>query len=217
MSDEAHKQHAQSPDRATPRAEAVAPPETPAPAMPDPAAGAAEAAGAAGAVPEESALAAQVEDLQGRNLRLQAELENVRKRMARTLDEELRYACLPLMRDLLPVIDNLQRAVESATQHEHAPALLEGVQLVISQLHTVLERHHCTQIEAQDAAFDPYVHEAIAQLPSPDHEPGQVSLVTQPGYQLHDRVIRPAQVIVAAPRGAAAESAEPPCATEGES
>jgi len=151
---------------------------------------------------------AQLNEARDRNLRLQAELENVRKRMLRTVEEERRYACLPLMRDVLPVVDNLQRAIEAAEQHENATALLEGVKLVVGQLHAALERHHCTPIVAHGAVFDPHVHEAIAQLPSPDHEPGHVCLVTQAGYQLYDRVIRPAQVIVAAPRETAADASE---------
>lgn len=155
-------------------------------------------------------LQAELNAARDRQLRLHAELENVRKRMTRTLEEERRYACLPLARDLLPVVDNLERAIQAAEQQEHAAALLEGVRLVAAQLTDVLRRHHCVTIEAQGALFDPHLHEAIAQLPSPDTEPGHVSLVTQTGYQLHDRVIRPAQVIVAAPRSEAAESpAEP--------
>lgn len=135
-----------------------------------------------------------------RALRLQAELENYRKRTQRVLQEERRYASLALMRDLLPVFDNLQRAIDAARQDEKAAGLLEGVELVADQLANILKQHHCEEIPAAGTHFDPNVHEAIAHLPSDEHDPGQVMEVTQVGYQLHDRVIRPSQVVVAAPR-----------------
>lgn len=147
---------------------------------------------------ELSATQAELEDTRQKYVRLQAELENFRKRMMRSMDEERRYADLPLLRDLLPVVDNLQRAITAAEKHENASGLLDGVKMVADQLGGVLQRHHCTAIEALDTPFDPHLHEAIAQHPSPTHAPGHVCLVTQVGYQLHDRVIRPAQVIVAA-------------------
>ena len=137
---------------------------------------------------QSSAAQAELDDARQKYVRLQAELENFRKRMMRSMEEERRYADLPLLRDLLPVVDNLQRAITAAEKHENVVGLLEGV----------LQRHHCTPIEALDTPFDPHLHEAIAQHPSPTHAPGHVCLVTQVGYQLHDRVIRPAQVIVAA-------------------
>lgn len=164
-----------------------------------------------------AALQTQLAEAQDRYLRSQAELDNFRKRLLRTSEEERRYAALPLMRDLLPVVDNLQRAIRAAEQHENAGALLEGVKLVAEQLNAALERHHCVPIAAEGAAFDPHLHQAIAQQPSAEHEPGHVALVAQTGYQLHDRVIRPAQVIVAAapPEASQAEPETPnPGSTE---
>ena len=140
---------------------------------------------------------AALEEAEQRILRLQAELENYRKRTQRAMEEERRYASLPLLRDLLAVWDNLQRAIEAAEQHENATSLLDGVKMVAEQFSGVLKQHHCEPIEADGRPFDPNLHEAIAQYPSDDHEPGHVSQVTQVGYHLHDRVIRPAQVIVA--------------------
>ncbi len=145
-------------------------------------------------------LQAELDETRQKNVRLQAELENFRKRTMRTMDEERRYASLPLLRDLLPVVDNLQRAITAAELHENASGLLAGVKMVADQLTAILQRHHCEPIAAEGAAFDPHLHEAIAQHPSAEHLPGHVCLVTQVGYQLHDRVVRPAQVIVAAPR-----------------
>jgi len=147
----------------------------------------------------------ELADAQDRLLRLQAELENFRKRTRRAMEEELRYACLPLMRDLLTVLDNLQRAIDAADRLENSPdrldssaGLLAGVRMVAEQFALVLKQHHCQPIDAQNARFDPHVHEAIAQWPSDEHEPGTVAQVAQVGYLLHGRVVRPSQVIVAA-------------------
>jgi molecular chaperone GrpE len=156
------------------------------------------AADVAAAVTVES-LQALLKEARDRSLRAQAELENFRKRTLRTLDEERRFAAVPLLRDLLPVVDNLQRAITAAEQHDSGTGLLAGVQLVATQLAAVLARHHCTPIPAAPGcAFDPHLHEAMAQLPATDCPPGHVCQVLQPGYQLHDRVIRPALVFVAA-------------------
>lgn len=140
-----------------------------------------------------------------RALRLQAELENYRKRVRREMDDERRYAQLPLLKELLPVIDNIGRALQAAEKKTDNSGLLEGVKLVAQQLDGVLARHHCKRIEALNQPFDPHLHEAILQQPSADHPAGTVLNVTQEGYQLHDRVVRPAQVIVSAapPAGSA--------------
>jgi molecular chaperone GrpE len=133
-----------------------------------------------------------------RAMRACAELENFRKRMRREMDEERRYAALPVLRDLLAVVDNLQRAVAAADDADKSSALLQGVQMVADQLARVLQQHHCREIAAQGTRFDPNLHEALAQQPTAAHPPGTVLEVTRAGYQLHDRVIRPAQVLVAA-------------------
>ena len=130
-------------------------------------------------------------------LRAHAELENYRKRASRHLEVEKKYAPLPLLRDLLPVLDNLERAIQSSEQDGGAAGLLEGVKMVAQLLIAVLERHHWRRIEARGAAFDPHVHEAIAQFPCEKANPGTVIEVALPGYQLYDRVVRPAQVLVA--------------------
>jgi len=135
-----------------------------------------------------------------RELRAHAELDNYRKRAARELDERLRYANLSLLRDLLPVLDNVDRAIEAADKNADANALLEGFKMVSQQLGDVLKRHHCTRIEALHTPFDPNVHHAVMQQPSEEHPANTVLMVTQNGYQLHDRVVRPSQVIVSAPK-----------------
>jgi molecular chaperone GrpE len=142
-------------------------------------------------------LRADLEDASDRVLRAQAEMENYRKRARREMEDERRYAMLPLMQDLIPVLDNIGRAIAAA---EKSPggggALLDGVKLVGQSLETVLARHGCKRIEALGEPFDPAFHEAISQQPSADYPPGSVMLVALDGYVLHDRVVRPAQVIV---------------------
>jgi len=140
-----------------------------------------------------------LDEARERLLRTQADLENLRKRGRRELDDERRYANLSLLTELLPVMDNVGRAIQAAEKSAEAGALLEGVKLVAQQLESVLTRYHCRRIAALQAPFDPHLHQAIMQQPSADHPPGTVLVVAQDGYQLHDRVLRPAQVIVSSP------------------
>jgi molecular chaperone GrpE len=141
-------------------------------------------------------LRTDLEEAGDRLLRAQAELENYRKRARRELDDSLRYAAMPLLRDLLPVIDNLGRALAAAEKSAEKSGLIDGVKLVAQSLEAVLARHDCKRIDALGKPFDPAFHEAISQQPSADHPPQTVLLVAQDGYTLHDRVVRPAQVIV---------------------
>ena len=141
-------------------------------------------------------LQAELEAAKDSALRCHAELDNVRKRAARELQEALRYADMSLLRDLLPVLDNVDRAVEAAANNADAAALLDGFRIVRQQIEEVLGRHHCVRIEALHAPFDPNVHHAVMQQPSDEHPANTVLTVTQDGYQLHDRVVRPSQVIV---------------------
>jgi molecular chaperone GrpE len=131
-----------------------------------------------------------------RALRLQAEMQNLRNRTAREIADERRYAALPVLRDLLPVVDNIDRAIEAAEKAGEAENLLEGFRLVRQQLMTTLTQHQCEPITADGQPFDPNYHQAILQQPSADVPAGHVMMVTQTGYKLHDRVVRPAQVIV---------------------
>jgi molecular chaperone GrpE len=132
-----------------------------------------------------------------RLLRAQAELENYRKRARRELDDAIKYATMPLLRDLLPVLDNFGRAIAAAEKTpEQGGGLLDGVKMVSQALESALARHDCKKIEALGKPFDPAFHEAISQQPSAEHPPQTVMLVAQDGYTLYDRVVRPAQVIV---------------------
>lgn len=131
--------------------------------------------------------------------RSQADLENYRKRVARELEQERRYAHLPILVDLLPVIDNLERAMAAAGgSPNETGGLLQGVSMVLEQFRGVLGRWGCQRIEAVGQPFDPNRHQAISQMPSADHPPGTVILEALPGYMLHERVVRPSQVIVSA-------------------
>ena len=129
-------------------------------------------------------------------LKAQAEFENFRKRMRREMEEESRYAALPLINELLPVIDNLERAEQAAEQGGATGGLVDGVKMVISQFDAALAKYGCQKIEALGQEFDPHVHMALSQEPSAEHPSGHVSRVLQSGYKMHDRVVRPAQVFV---------------------
>jgi molecular chaperone GrpE len=138
----------------------------------------------------------QLAEALDRELKAQAELENFRKRMYRETEQTVKYANLPLVRDLLEVLDNLARATEAAGAATDSSGLLAGVKMVQQQMTGVLERHHCRPINALGQAFDPNVHQAIAQSPSDEYAAGQVMLEASVGFLLHDRVIRPSHVIV---------------------
>ena len=155
-------------------------------------------------------LRAEVEEAKDRMMRIQAELENYRKRVARQMEEERRYAALPLIRDLLPVWDNIGRAIEAAENTHQTASLLEGFKMVAGQLESVLERHHCTRIDALGRPFDPNLHEAISQQPSDAEPANTVVHVACTGFRLHDRVVRPSQVVVSTAVPEAEPSAQEP-------
>lgn len=146
---------------------------------------------------ETESLEHQLKQASDRILRLQAEQENLRRRMGRQIEDERRYASMPLLRELLSVMDNMDRAIDSAERSHDSNSLLDGIKLVGQQLSTVLSQHHCKPIEAIHQVFDPNLHEAILQQPSGEYPEGTVIQVSQVGYLLHDRVVRPSQVVVA--------------------
>ena len=150
----------------------------------------------ASATSDISQVQAELAETRNKLLRLQAEMENLRRRTRREIDDERKYANLPLMRDLLPVLDNVGRALDAASKSKDVDTLIAGMTLIAQNLQATLAQHGSIMIEAENQEFDPNVHQAILQQPSADHPPNTVMLVTQPGYKLHDRVIRPSQVIV---------------------
>lgn len=143
-------------------------------------------------------LRSELDDAKDRALRSAAELENYRKRANRQIEEERRYANVELIRELLPIWDNMGRVVEAAGQSDKIDALLEGFQMVRQQLESVFERYNCFKIDALHQPFDPHLYEAISQMPSADHPAGTVLHVTQAGFRVEDRVVRPSQVVVSA-------------------
>jgi molecular chaperone GrpE len=129
--------------------------------------------------------------------RVAAEFENYRKRVLRDQESLVARAHERLVKELLPVLDDLERALAAAEEHEEA-TLEEGVRLVHRELADALAREGLAEIETS-GVFDPHVHEALLSQPS-DQDVGSVLEVVQKGYRLGDRVLRPARVVVAAPR-----------------
>jgi molecular chaperone GrpE len=125
-----------------------------------------------------------------------AEFENYQKRFQRDLATERRYAQVPLAGDLLPALDNLERAIAAAEKGGDKGPLVQGVGMVQGQLLDILKRHGITRIEAEGKAFDPNLHQAVMQQPSKEKPPQTVLQVLEPGYMIHERVLRPARVIV---------------------
>jgi molecular chaperone GrpE len=128
-----------------------------------------------------------------------AEFLNYQERFKRELATERRFAQAPLAGDLLPALDNLDRALEAAKKAGDDGALSKGVQMVQAQLLDVLRRHGVTRVGAAGVPFDANVHEAVMQQPSAEVPPQTVLQVLEQGYMIHDRVLRPARVIVSTP------------------
>ncbi|HEY2542606.1 MAG TPA: nucleotide exchange factor GrpE, partial [Gaiellaceae bacterium] len=124
-----------------------------------------------------------------------ADFDNYKKRAARERAEYIALANERLLKELLPILDDLERALNAAEQHEEAQ-LEDGVRLVHRSLASLLERQGVKEI-ATDGKFDPHVHEALLAQPAEDKEQGDVVDVIQKGYTIGDRVVRPARVIVA--------------------
>ncbi|HTJ44905.1 MAG TPA: nucleotide exchange factor GrpE [Kofleriaceae bacterium] len=134
-------------------------------------------------------------------LRTAADLENYRKRTKRDIDDAKADTKSRVLKEILPVVDNLERAMAHETD---GSAVLEGIKLVHRQFLTALERLEVTAVEAMGQPFDPNLHEAIGQEES-DSPPGSVVKVLQTGYKLGDRLLRPALVVVAKPKTTSAE------------
>ncbi|OGQ83084.1 MAG: nucleotide exchange factor GrpE [Deltaproteobacteria bacterium RIFCSPLOWO2_12_FULL_60_19] len=132
-----------------------------------------------------------------RLLRLAAEFENFKKRAAREKTDAIRYANESLLKDLLPILDNLERALEHAKGGGNGNPLLDGIELVLKSFLELLEKHGVTQISAVGELFDPGKHDALAQIETSEHRPNTVVEQHSKGYHLPGRLLRPAQVTVA--------------------
>lgn len=153
-------------------------------------------AAATAQVDEPTALRAERDELKERMLRLAAETENYKKRSEREKAEFLKRANEALVRDLLPVLDNLERALASARDGSDAQGVAQGVDMVHQELKKVLERHGLEAIESLGQPFDPERHEAMMQQEDPELDDNTVLNQLQRGYMFQDRLLRPAMVIV---------------------
>lgn len=155
------------------------------------------------------AAVAERDENHDRWLRTQADLENYRKRVSKEADENRKYQAVGVIRDLLPGLDNLGRAVEAAQTSGNVDELVQGVQMVLKQFEDILSAHSAVVIEAVGQPFDPNLHEALQQVPSADHPPMTVVQELERGFQIHDRVVRPSKVIVSSgPPAETGDSAE---------
>ena len=149
-------------------------------------------------------LEAERDALRDRMMRALAEAENSRKRAERDRREGLMYGGAKLARDMLPVYDNLSRALEAAGDEARsaAPGLFEGVELTLRELVKVLEKHGVERLTPQPGdPFDPHLHQAMFEAPVPDFKAGQIIQVMAAGFRLHEQLLRPAQVGVSSTPG----------------
>ena len=135
-----------------------------------------------------------------RLLRVSADFENYKKRSAREIEEFRKFANQDLVKDLLPILDNLDLALKSAHEKDKAAnGLLEGIELTRKEILRVLEKHNVKQIDSLGMPFDPSYHEAVMREETDDHPENTVTNELQKGYLMHDRLIRPSMVAVAMP------------------
>jgi len=154
------------------------------------------AEGAGQEVDELTVLRQEIEALREKNLRVLAESENLSKRSLREMQESLRFAAFEFARDLLVVLDDLERTLESSKTAANADAVTEGVRIVYEHMLKIFSNYHIEPIEAVGRPFDPGFHEAMLQQPSDTEPRGTVLKELARGYVMHERVLRPSRVIV---------------------
>lgn len=143
-------------------------------------------------------LTAERDDFRDKWARARADLENYRRRVQREMEDDRKYAATPIVKALLPGIDGLQRALKAASTSKNTDELIAGVEMVAKQFEAALIGLGVQPIDAIGKPFDPNVHEAIAQIPSPDKPAMTVIDDIERGYTLHERIVRPSKVIVSA-------------------
>lgn len=144
-------------------------------------------------------LALELEDIKNEFLRLAADKDNLRKRLEREKNEYFQYALSETLKDVLIVLDNFERALASEAQSKKA-GFREGIEMIYKQLLDITKKHGVTAIEIEDKRFDPRLQQAFITEESDEVEEPQVSEELQPGYMLHDRLLRPALVKVLVPK-----------------
>ena len=147
---------------------------------------------------DESNFQDETKDLKDQLLRTLAENENLRKRTAKEIEQIKKYGHISLLRDFLNVVDNMERAVKSSTsENQSEPGvknLVDGIEIVLKEMKSLLDKNQIKKIEPLHQKFDYNFHQAMFEAPSSDYEDGLIIEVIQPGYVLHDRLIRPAMV-----------------------
>lgn len=138
-----------------------------------------------------------VRDFRDRWMRSVAELENFKKRSAQERSNLIKHGADDLLRELLPIIDNLNRALAHGKKAGEAEATIQGVEMTIQMFQQLLERNSVQEIRATGEQFDPRRHEAVARTPAGTHEPNMVAEELEKGYMRHDRLLRPSKVVVA--------------------
>ncbi len=146
---------------------------------------------------ETEQLQQQVADANDQVLRIQAEMQNVRRRVERDIENAHKYALDKFSADLLPVVDNLERALSAiSVDDESQKAVAEGIELTLKSFVDVLSRFKIEPVDPAGQPFDANLHQAVSMVPNPDLEPNTVMDVFQKGYTLNGRLIRPAMVVV---------------------
>lgn len=138
----------------------------------------------------------ELDDMMNQLKRVSADYQNYQKRVAREIEEDRRYANSAFAKEVLGIVDDLERALAAGTQNADAKVLLDGVRITHEHLMALLARHGVQPIDAQGKPFDPALHEAMMQRPTDDAPPMTVLQELARGYTIHGRTLRPAKVIV---------------------
>jgi molecular chaperone GrpE len=146
-------------------------------------------------------LQGEAEDNKNLYLRAIADLENFRRRAVRDKEESRRLATEALIEDMLPALDNLVLGLEAAKQHPEAKPVTEGFSMVLTQFESILQEHGIKEINPVNEKFQPDFHECVAHEPSKKYKEGKIISVIRKGYLLHERLVRPASVIVSSGKG----------------
>jgi molecular chaperone GrpE len=158
--------------------------------------------GAEAASPADPLAEAKAEALKNKDqwMRTAADFDNFRKRSRREIEDARRGGREEMLKEFLPVFDNLERAIQSAGRAQEVKAVADGLHMILRQFVDTLGRINIAKVPTVGKDFDPTVHEAIQQVETDDHAPGTVVAEVQPGYVQGDRLVRPAMVVVAKPK-----------------